>query len=201
MVHQTKIKDLIESAQNTPKLQIIIVVGSKPDRDLSQKVYTFDELLNSEQNNESFDFPVIVPDDVAVIMYTSGSTGTPKGCVLTHKNLVSGAAGFQCLGCSITRKDFVFAFLPLAHIYQMCIEVIILAQGARVGYFSGSIPNLIQDIQCFRPTALVGVPRVFNKLVDTMKKGLSEKPKFLQSIVNFFLRFKADLRTRVFCLI
>lgn len=124
VVHQTKLKDLIESAQNTPKLEFIIIVGSKPDRELVQKVYTFDELINDDQNNDPFIFPGIVPEDVAVIMYTSGSTGTPKGCVLTHKNLVSGGAGFQCLGCSITTSDFVFAFLPLAHIYQMCIRLL-----------------------------------------------------------------------------
>ena len=130
------------------------------------------------------------PDDLSLIMYTSGSTGKPKGCLLTHRNLIAGATGLGCLGCSITTSDVYFSFLPLAHIYAMGVELIMVAQGASIGFFSGSVRNLIDDLGALQPTIICGVPRVWNRIAQTMKQKISELPRFKRMLVEATLRFK-----------
>lgn len=64
------------------------------------------------------------PEDVAMIMYTSGSTGLPKGVVLSHMNFVSVVASAIAQGTILPRPDdFVIAYLPLAHILELLVEV------------------------------------------------------------------------------
>jgi long-chain acyl-CoA synthetase len=55
---------------------------------------------------------LVPPDEIGIISYTSGSTGNPKGCVISHKNLVAGIAGFSCLGVSFGESDVLLSFLP-----------------------------------------------------------------------------------------
>eukprot|EP01080_Neovahlkampfia_damariscottae_P009750 gene9750-2077_t len=115
------------------------------------------------------------PDDVAVIMYTSGSTGNPKGVVIYHRNLVSVVAAFsECLGD--ISKDTHIAYLPLAHIFELGVEIAILVLGACVGY--GSPRTLtdanakpVGDLKAIKPTLMIAVPRIY----DTIKKGAMEK--------------------------
>ena len=130
------------------------------------------------------------PDEVAVIMYTSGSTGTPKGCVLLHSNIIAGAGSFNALGTGISTDDVFLSFLPLAHIYAMVVEVIALNQGAKIGCARGPVKDLIDDIKLLRPTVMVAVPRILNRVVQVMRDQLAKKPAFVQKIVNWTLDLK-----------
>lgn len=132
------------------------------------------------------------PEDIAVIMYTSGSTGTPKGCVLLHSNIIAGAGSFNKLGVSVSPDDVFLSFLPLAHIYAMVVEVIALVQGASLGFARGPVKDLIDDIKVLRPTIMVAVPRILNRVVQGMRSQLEKKPKFVQKIVQFAI----DLKTK-----
>jgi long-chain acyl-CoA synthetase len=130
------------------------------------------------------------PDDLGIIMYTSGSTGVPKGCILTHRNLVAGAAGLGCLGCSITTRDVYFSLLPLAHIYEMGVELIMMSQGAAVGFFAGNVKTMTEDIQALQPTIICGVPRLWNRIVESMKAKISQQSRLKQALITRALSFK-----------
>ncbi|OHS95148.1 AMP-binding enzyme family protein [Tritrichomonas foetus] len=131
------------------------------------------------------------PDDVAIIMYTSGSSGVPKGCVLTHKNLVAGATGLGSAGTSMTTRDTYFSYLPLAHIYELCCQIIMLAQGVRIGFFSGDTRAIYKDCKALQPTVMCGVPRIFNRLVDSIKKAIEEMHPLLKWLMMWAIDTKS----------
>lgn len=108
------------------------------------------------------------PDSLATVIYTSGTTGLPKGCMLTHGN-------FQHeIGVAVEELDALFAgdeaatllFLPLAHVFARVIQVGAVRKRVRLGY-SPDIRHLVEDLATFRPTFLLAVPRVFEKVFNS----------------------------------
>jgi long-chain acyl-CoA synthetase len=101
----------------------------------------------------------------ATLVYTSGSTGTPRGCRLDHGHLLFGsAATADVLGPVLDADDAAtLLFLPLAHVLARLVQVTALRAGVRLGY-AADMRTLVDDLEEFRPTFLVGVPRVFEKL-------------------------------------
>jgi long-chain acyl-CoA synthetase len=110
----------------------------------------------------------VTPDSLATIIYTSGTTGRPKGCMLTHGNFM------HELGAAVGELDELFdgddastlLFLPLAHVFARVIQVGAVRMRVRLG-FSPDIRNLTSDLESFRPTFLLAVPRVFEKLFNS----------------------------------
>lgn len=102
------------------------------------------------------------PDDVATIIYTSGTTGTPKGVMLTHKNLISNAEAVLSV-IDITQADTVLSFLPLSHIFERWATCCYLYVGLTIGY-AESIDTLSANMLEIRPTAMVTVPRLLEKI-------------------------------------
>lgn len=153
---------------------------------------SIDEIIQKGSENTNFIKFKPSPDDTAIIMYTSGSSGTPKGCIITHRNLVSGATGLGSAGTSLTTRDTYFSYLPLAHIYEMCCQIIMFAQGARIGFFSGDTRDIFRDCKELQPTIMCGVPRIFNRFVDSVKKSIEEMPSILKILTLWATRIKSD---------
>lgn len=104
--------------------------------------------------------------DVATIIYTSGTTGRPKGCELTHGNFAElSLQTLQTLGHVVSKDASTVMFIPLAHVFARFIAVLAVAAGARVGHTS-DIKDLVDDLGTFRPTFLLAVPRVFEKIYN-----------------------------------
>lgn len=104
--------------------------------------------------------------EVATIIYTSGTTGRPKGCELTHGNFAElSLNAIASLKDVINRDASTVLFIPLAHVFARFISVICVASGARVGHTS-DIKQLVDDLGTFRPTFLLAVPRVFEKIYN-----------------------------------
>ena len=104
---------------------------------------------------------------VATIIYTSGTTGRPKGCEITHGNFL-GLTESAMAGLSevlFAPGASVVLFLPLAHVLARIIQVAVFAARVRVGH-SPDVKNLMADLQSFKPTFLLGVPRVFEKVYN-----------------------------------
>jgi long-chain acyl-CoA synthetase len=107
------------------------------------------------------------PLDLATLIYTSGTTGRPKGCMLTHGNFM-----FE-LGVATDELDDLFGgeastllFLPLAHVFARIIQVGAVKRRTRLGH-SADIKHLVEDLQEFRPSFILAVPRVFEKVFNT----------------------------------
>ena len=193
VVSQEKLGALRLAIQSTNenKIRNVMVIGDFQETNENGISYqSCDSVYADEGKLDDFQFLEPEPDDLGMIMYTSGSTGKPKGCLLTHRNIIAGATGLGCLGCSITPSDTYFSFLPLAHIYALGVEIIMFAQGASIGYYSGSIKNLLDDIASLKPTIICGVPRVWNRIVDGMKTKISQLPQLLQTILSKAMKWK-----------
>jgi long-chain acyl-CoA synthetase len=105
-------------------------------------------------------------DSLATIIYTSGTTGRPKGCELTHGNLLYVAElAPHVIPDMRSAEASNLLFLPLAHVFARIIEVGCVQAGVRLGH-TGDLTELLGDLGTFRPTSLVAVPRVFEKVYN-----------------------------------
>ncbi len=115
-------------------------------------------------------------DDHASVIYTSGTTGNPKGCLLTHGNLLSTARQSETMLPELfTAEDSTLLFLPLAHVLTRIIQFAGLEANTQLG-FARSLGTLVEDLSTFRPTFLLSVPRVFEKVFNTAQRK-AEGPK------------------------
>jgi long-chain acyl-CoA synthetase len=109
-------------------------------------------------------------DDLATVIYTSGTTGRPKGCELTHRNLLFAAmATADGLRKMFNEDASTLLFLPLAHIFGRIVEVGGMLNQARLAH-TADVKRLLADFAEFRPTFLVSVPRVFEKIYNASKQ-------------------------------
>ncbi|MDO8263982.1 MAG: long-chain fatty acid--CoA ligase [Gallionella sp.] len=114
-------------------------------------------------------------DALATIMYTSGTTGKPKGVMLSHHNIVYNAyAGLQTF--PVCPDDTMLSFLPLSHAFERtaCYYISMMA-GATVAY-ARSITLLADDLKIIRPTILVAVPRIYERIYNAIHAKLEEAP-------------------------
>lgn len=110
----------------------------------------------------------VTPLDLATLIYTSGTTGRPKGCMLTHGNFMFelGVATDELHHLFDTEGASTLLFLPLAHVFARIIQVGAIKKRVRVGH-SADIKNLLGDLEVFRPTFILAVPRVFEKVFNS----------------------------------
>jgi long-chain acyl-CoA synthetase len=123
------------------------------------------------------------PNEIAGFIYTSGTTGEPKGVVLTHKNFVANVNAInQVFG--MEPSDRSLAFLPWAHAFGQTAELhALLSQGLSIG-INDEIPNLVQNLAEVRPTVLIAVPRIFNRIYDGINKQMADKPAPIRSLFH-----------------
>jgi long-chain acyl-CoA synthetase len=108
-------------------------------------------------------------DTVATIIYTSGTTGRPKGCELTHGNfLFEIGNGMSLLGSFLNVQGSLLLFIPLAHVLARVLEVGALRTRTILGH-TPDVKNLVQDLGEFKPTFVLAVPRVFEKVYNQAK--------------------------------
>jgi long-chain acyl-CoA synthetase len=112
----------------------------------------------------------LTPDTLATIIYTSGTTGRPKGCELTHGNfLFDIASTTEGLHEFYNDTGSTLLFLPLAHVFGRIIQLGSTANRVRVGH-TADVKNLLADLAAFRPTFLLSVPRVFEKVYNASRQ-------------------------------
>jgi long-chain acyl-CoA synthetase len=111
-------------------------------------------------------------EDLATIIYTSGTTGEPKGVMLTHSNVVSNLTGTS-ERLAYTPEDVVLSVLPLSHVFERGAMYMYLHHGAKV-FFAESIERIGDNMREVRPTLVVAVPRLFEKIYARIKDKAAE---------------------------
>jgi len=124
-------------------------------------------------------------DDLAFIMYTSGTTADPKGVMIKHVSIVTGAS--YCAGLELLPTDRYLSYLPLAHIFETMVENALFAAGGSVGFFSGDIKALSEDIVALKPTLFVGVPRVYQRFYEKAALAIDEKAPPVKKLLSHML--------------
>jgi long-chain acyl-CoA synthetase len=109
-------------------------------------------------------------DDLASIIYTSGTTGRPKGCQLAHRSFVAEITELcDLLQDFLNENTSTLLFLPIAHVFGRVIEIGALYAGCTLGH-TPDVADLVSDLAAFRPTFVLAVPRVFEKVYNTAKQ-------------------------------
>ncbi len=121
---------------------------------------------------------------LASIIYTSGTTGRPKGVMLSHTNMLENAyATAQCFPAYT--NDLFLSFLPLSHaLERTCGYYATVMAGAQVA-FARSVQHLAQDLLAIRPTVLISVPRVYERVHAAIKHKLHNGPVFRRKLFDF----------------
>ncbi len=108
-------------------------------------------------------------DSLATLIYTSGTTGRPKGCELTHGNfLFEVGNGMSLLGRFMNVQGSLLLFIPLAHVLARVLQVGAIKTRTVIGH-TPDVKNLVEDLGAFRPTFVLAVPRVFEKVFNQAK--------------------------------
>ncbi|KAJ9187900.1 hypothetical protein P3X46_003313 [Hevea brasiliensis] len=157
------------------------------------KPYSWEEFQHLGKENPSEIVPP-QPFNICTIMYTSGTSGDPKGVVLTHETIALFVRGMDLFmdqfEDKMTPDDVYLSFLPLAHILDRMIEEYFLSKGASVGYYHGDLNALRDDLTELKPTFLAGVPRVFEKIHEGIKKALDELNPVRRKIFDVLYKYK-----------
>jgi long-chain acyl-CoA synthetase len=112
-------------------------------------------------------------NELASIIYTSGTTGKPKGVMLSHANMLTNA--HACLDTFTVRgDDLLLSFLPLSHTFERTLGYYLAVMTGATVAFARSIPLLSEDLQIIRPTLLISVPRIYERVYGAIKIKLEE---------------------------
>ena len=131
------------------------------------------------------------PGDVATLIYTSGTTGEPKGVMLTHNNVASNVRASDMV-FDLSNADSTVSFLPLSHILQRMVDYLFFWVGCTIAY-PRSMETLVADMKVLRPTVVVCVPRVYEKIYN----GVMQAHGLKKALIGWAVRVAdrvADLR-------
>ncbi|WP_022834314.1 AMP-dependent synthetase/ligase [Salisaeta longa] len=129
----------------------------------------------------------VTPDDTSALIYTSGTTGEPKGVILTHRNFCSNVkAALQRV--PFNDDDHHLSFLPLCHAFERTAGfTAVLSAGGTISY-AESIEAVSQNLLETKPTVMISVPRMFEKVYNRVTKQASEGSALQQSVFDWAVR-------------
>jgi len=178
--HENEVDSILDKVPSLEKVLVIDKGAMRRLRDAGENIPESDVVARRD---------AVKASDLATVIYTSGSTGRPKGVELTHGNFahmaLNGAAGM--LGELMDKPGArTILFLPLAHVFARAIEVACISTDTVLGH-APDVKNLVSDLQSFKPTFLLAVPRVFEKVYNSAaQKAAGSKIK--QNMFNWATR-------------
>jgi len=156
--------------------KLVVVKETRPATNQRAKnrgieLYKYDEI---ERLGAQKSHPELPPkaSDLCTVCYTSGTTGNPKGVMLTHQSVIASicAVQMQMGDHRIMSSDTLISFLPLAHMLERCCENAMYMMGGSVGFYSGDIKRLAEDMKALKPTVMPAVPRLLNRMYDKVSE-------------------------------
>lgn len=186
--------EAIRDTENHPALKTVVITGEpvQEHQDGDVRVVGLDQWLTEGNGTELPAGPE--PQDLAALVYTSGTTGKPKGVMLTHRAILANVTGVLQNICP-EPEDVWLSFLPLSHTFERTTTYYTaMGFGNRVA-FNRNIGLLADDLKVIRPTILMSVPRIYEKVYDKIQDALVKKPAFVQKLFHTAV----DVGYRRFC--
>jgi long-chain acyl-CoA synthetase len=169
--------DKLHSVRAQTQLQQIIMMDSPaPDGAVAMSGLLAEADALGAQRDPVFDALLrsVEPGDLATLIYTSGTTGEPKGVALTHGNFAANQ-NFAAVDFGFNSTDACISFLPLSHVTARALDYVMYNHGAQVAYCT-QFDKLPQAMREIRPTVIVGVPRVFEKIRQAVEQKAAQSP-------------------------
>lgn len=110
--------------------------------------------------------------------------------MLTHKNIISGQVSAEFLGFGFTENDVYLSYAPLTHVYEQICHLDAIMHGFRVGYSSGNIVNLIDDIQNLKPTFFGSFPMFYNKVYEKINQSINSQYAPIAALIKHAIQCK-----------
>ena len=216
IMQQTELKLIFTSAEGLEKMRKMENGGVLP---LLEKIVVYDTVslkLENSMKEEYPDLQIIAysdllrtgansstqfpdefrpkPDSLGLICYTSGTTGLPKGVMLTHKNMIAGAAGLTTFPFmqTLNTSDTYISYLPMAHVLERLFLITCFISGMKIGFFNGDITKLASDFAALQPTSFGSVPRLFYRFYSLLKQKMAEQSGFKKKLVDRALKVKLE---------
>ncbi|MET0054714.1 MAG: long-chain fatty acid--CoA ligase, partial [Candidatus Thiodiazotropha sp. 6PLUC10] len=173
--------------EDLPNLQRVVVLETMKQPDARE-----DDLLREAKTwlpsrGEALQKRKADPHSLASIVYTSGTTGRPKGVMLSHFNMLSIAhASLTVVDCY--QQDSFLSFLPLSHTLERTGGYYLPMMAGSSVSFARSISQLAEDLQKIRPTAIIAVPRIFERVYARVQDQLKHKPAFARILFQMALK-------------
>lgn len=191
-----RFKSIVTNVSKLKPLTRIICVADIPEdlrriaEDANVEVFAFNDIENLGKE-KPHDVVPPKPSDLATICCTSGTTGDPKGVLITHENFMAEDEALvnHMLPLRFDPNDVVISYLPLAHLYERLVHIVMITHGAKVGFFTGDVRRLTDDIKALRPTLLPAVPRVLGRVYAGVWKKAREN-YVTRAILHIAFRMK-----------
>ncbi len=190
---------LLPSPQSLPTLEKVLYLRNK--KSVSQTVVLdrrVAELASWLPETAEMLKPAVAgrPDHLATIIYTSGTTGMPKGVMLSHRNILANTCA-TAVAIKMSSNNLLLSFLPLSHSFERTAGYYLtLYVGAQVA-FARSISNLSADLQHFKPTMLVSVPRIYEQFLAQVETTVKRKGGFSEWLLNCCYRIREPGTSRL----
>lgn len=196
---KTAVQKGLETLEQCPDLKKIVVIDTQGVDMGSDLLMTFNDLkqLGKELDTKETGLfekltDAVQIEDLATFVYTSGTTGHPKGAMITHKNIL---AIFDALDKVVPAYDTdeTVPFLPLCHVFERVAGHL---YGMKVGitsHYAQDFNTIVEDIQTKKPTIILAVPRVCEKVYAKIQAQVKEQPKPMQAIFKWASRVGAQV--------
>lgn len=173
------------------ELKETLVIDSGVIDELTRRGETLDDSELEQRHANT------LSSDIATLVYTSGTTGKPKGVALTHANFLH-----ECHAVRVTLGDLMaegsstLLFLPLAHVFARIISVASIVHLVQLGHTTVG-PTLMDDLAAFKPSYLLSVPRVFEKVYNSAKQKAEDggKGKIFEKAADTAIAYSKALET------
>ena len=180
---------VMEVKDKLPGLREIIVFD-----DLKSSVEGVIDLKEAMKQGSAFDGKAgfeerlkgINPDDMATIIYTSGTTGDPKGVMLSHNNFISNVNQLYSVDPELFKEEHtLLSFLPLSHSFERTVGYYSALNAGKKVCFAEDFSKILQNLQEVRPTLIVSVPRLYEKIHAGILAKVSEAPPVKKALFNW----------------
>ncbi|XP_012584951.1 PREDICTED: long-chain-fatty-acid--CoA ligase ACSBG2 isoform X2 [Condylura cristata] len=190
-----QLKKILSNAENMMQTLKAIVQYKSPLNENIVNVYNWEDFMELGNSIPDFQLDQIMEsqkaNQCAVVIYTSGTSGYPKGVMLSHDNItwMAGAAAKECgLSYASEKQEVVVSYLPLSHIAAQMMDVWIPMKVGAVIYFAQPDAlkgTLLKTLQEVKPTAFLGVPRIWEKMEEKIKESNAKSSRLRKKVFSW----------------